>query len=71
MVELRETVKEFNAMISHANELKKRIITFRESFPARSFKQTKTLQLLESAADHIADNLERLKQRVLTDLKEE
>lgn len=64
----RESLAEFDKTIAQAQALKERIITFREGFPGGDLRQTKTLQLLESAADHIIDNLTKMKQRVLTNL---
>ena len=68
MPEIREAIAEYDKLIIQAEALKTKIIEFRQGFPGRDYKQTKTLQLLESAADHIIENLRRLKQRVLTDL---
>jgi len=71
MPEIREAIKEFDELIKQAEALKDRILKFRETGPDASFKQTKTLQLLASAADHIIDNLSKMKARVITDLRRE
>lgn len=70
MPEIRKLIIEYDKLIIQAESLKEKIIIFREGFPGRSHKQTKTLQLLESASDHIVDNLKRIKQRALTDIEE-
>jgi len=69
MPEIRRSIVEYDKLIAQADALKTKIIEFKGGGKGLDIKQSKTLQLLESAADHIIENLKRLKQRILTDLE--
>lgn len=69
MPEIRKAITEYDALIKQAESLKENILLFKESSLPSDFKRTKTLQLLASAADHIVENLTRMKQRILTHIE--
>ncbi len=69
MPDIREKIRQYDILIDHFVDHKVNIITFRKIYAISDPKESKTLELLESAYDHIIDNLHRLRQRVLTDVK--